>query len=99
MSTSSGASLVTEPRFEPPRPPEPMMAMLILSLRLRPRTIAGGAANAPIPAPASARPNWRRVGVNARRGSEERIDSLMGLALGWLTLFDNGSNLKAVPTG
>src|SRR4051794_5345877 len=47
-------------RFDAPRPPTPITARLSLSLRLRPRKIAG-AANAPAAEPTRARPNWRRV--------------------------------------
>src|SRR5262245_37149895 len=36
-------SLATEPMFDPPRPPVPMIARLSFSLRFRPRTIAGAA--------------------------------------------------------
>ena len=62
--TSQSATMFSEPtpwRLDPPRPPTPITAMFSFSLRLRPRTIAG-AANAPAAAPATARPNCRRVG-------------------------------------
>ena len=53
-------------RFDPPRPPTPITAMLSFSLRFLPRTIAGKA-KAPAAKPIAARANclpgepWRNV--------------------------------------
>src|SRR4051812_31318296 len=57
-------------RLWAPRPPVAIIAMLSFSLRFRPRTIAG-AARAPTAAPATARPNCRRVVPVAGRPAEE----------------------------
>ena len=48
-------------RLKAPRPPVAIIAMLSLSFRFRPRTIAG-AAIAPMVVPAKVFTNWRRVG-------------------------------------